>query len=206
MERLEELFSVRPRIRDPKDPVRLEAVRGEIEFRHVTFAYNGRVVLQDINLRIPAGTTVAVVGPTGSGKSTLISLIPRLYDPTYGQVLLDGVDLRRLPLETVRRAVGFVPQDPFLFSDTLRENIAFGIEGDGQRVVEAAEIARLARDVAEFPHGYDTVVGERGVTLSGGQKQRAAIARALARDPKILILDDALASVDAGRKRRSCGG
>jgi ATP-binding cassette subfamily B multidrug efflux pump len=197
MARLEELFSVQPRIRDPKDPVRLEAVRGEIEFRGVTFAYEGRTVLQDIHLRIPAGTTVAVVGPTGSGKSTLVSLIPRLHDPTRGQVLLDGVDLRRLPLETVRRAVGFVPQDPFLFSDTLRENIAFGTEGDGQRVVEAAEIARLARDVAEFPHGYDTVVGERGVTLSGGQKQRAAIARALARDPKILILDDALASVDA---------
>jgi len=197
MERLEEVFRVRPTIADPEDPVHLETVRGEVEFRDVWVWYDGRPVLQGINLRIPAGSVVAIVGPTGSGKSTLLHLIPRLLDATSGQVLLDGVDVRRLPLRTVREAVGLVSQDPFLFSDTLRENIAFGAEGDGTRVVEAAEIARLARDVAAFPHGFETVVGEGGVTLSGGQRQRAALARALARDPRILILDDALSSVDA---------
>ncbi len=198
MERLEEIFRVRPAIRDPEDPVRLDAVRGEIEFRDVWFSYDGEPVLRGISLRIPAGKKVAIVGPTGAGKTTLVSLIPRLMDPTSGHVLLDGVDLRRLPLRTVREAVGFVPQDPFLFSDTLRENIAFGVDAaDGERVVQAAEIARLSRDAAAFPQGYETLVGERGVTLSGGQKQRTALARALARDPRSLVLDDALSNVDA---------
>ncbi|MDR5708863.1 MAG: ABC transporter ATP-binding protein [Armatimonadota bacterium] len=198
MERLEEVFRIRPAIADPEDPVRLETVRGEIEFRDVWVSYDGRPVLRGIRLRIPAGSTVALVGPTGSGKSTLLNLIPRLLLPTSGQVLLDGVDLRRLPLRTVREAVGLVPQDPFLFSDTLRENIAYGADsGDGKRVVEAAQIAHLVQDVNAFPQGFETVVGEQGVTLSGGQRQRAALARALARNPRILILDDALSSVDA---------
>ncbi len=194
MARLEEVLRTRPRIADPQDPVRLPAVRGEVEFQGVWFAYDGQVVLRDVNLRIPAGATVAVVGPTGAGKTTLVSLIPRLVDPTRGRVLLDGVDVRRLPLRTVREAVGFVSQDTFLFSDTLYANIAFG--GDGERVEQAAELARLAQDLGQLPDGYQTVVGERGVTLSGGQRQRTALARALARDPRILILDDALSSVD----------
>jgi ATP-binding cassette subfamily B protein len=140
---------------------------------------------------------VAVVGPTGSGKSTLVSLIARLFDPTEGQVLIDGVDNRRLPLALLRRAIGFVPQEPFLFSETIEQNLGFGLESaDGRRVLAAAEVAQLAAEVAEFPQGYSTMVGERGVTLSGGQKQRATLARALARDPAILILDDALSSVD----------
>ncbi|MDR5682690.1 MAG: ABC transporter ATP-binding protein [Armatimonadota bacterium] len=197
MERLDEIFNTLPRIADPKDPIVLSQPHGEIEFRGVTFAYDGRPVLRGIDLRIPAGSTLAVVGPTGSGKSTLVNLIARLYDPTKGRILLDGYDLRRLALRSLRGAIGFVQQETFLFSDTLRENIAFGLEEpDETRVREAAEISRIARDIQDFPRGYDTVVGERGVTLSGGQKQRTAIARAVARDPRILILDDALSSVD----------
>jgi ATP-binding cassette subfamily B protein len=202
MRRLDAIFNTKPAIADPgargtRAPAAREGLRGEIEFRHVTFSYNGATVLHDITLRIPGGTTVAIVGPTGSGKTTLISLIPRLLDPTTGTVLIDGIDIRLLPLAMLRGSIGVVPQEPFLFSDTLEENLALGIEtGDGQRVREAAEIARLDGDIGDFPLGYQTMVGERGVTLSGGQKQRATLARALARDPAILILDDALSSVD----------
>ena len=204
MRRLDAIFNTKPAIADPgargaraPAPAARGGLRGEIEFRHVTFSYNGATVLHDITLRIPGGTTVAIVGPTGSGKTTLISLIPRLLDPTTGTVLIDGIDIRLLPLAMLRGSIGVVPQEPFLFSDTLVENLALGIEaGDGQRVREAAEIARLDGDIGDFPLGYQTMVGERGVTLSGGQKQRATIARALARDPAILILDDALSSVD----------
>ncbi|MFN3285852.1 MAG: ABC transporter ATP-binding protein [bacterium] len=196
MARLEEVFRAKPRVQDPPAPVILPAVRGDLLFRGVWFAYDGRAVLRDVNLHIPAGRTVALVGPTGAGKSTLVSLVPRLFDPTRGSVLLDGVDLRDLPLRTVRGAVGFVSQDPFLFSDTLYANVALGSEDDG-RVREAFRMARLAKDLDQLPGGWHTLVGERGVTLSGGQRQRAALARALARDPRILILDDALSSVDA---------
>ncbi len=177
------------------------AIEGEIEFRDLTFAYptaeGAPPVLRDINLRVPAGSTLAIVGPTGSGKSTLAGLIARLYDAPAGTLLLDGRPIGEWPLETLRRAIGFVPQDTFLFSETLRENVAFGVEqaAPGQ-VEEAAQIASIAGDVADFPSGYDTLVGERGLTLSGGQKQRTALARALIRDPQILILDDALSSVD----------
>ncbi len=197
MKRLDEVFAQRPRIADAPDARPAQDIGGEIEFRGVTFAYNGAPVLRDINLQIPAGSTMAIVGPLGSGKSTLVNLIPRLFDATQGQVLLDGIDVRRLRLADLRRHVGFVPQDTFLFSETLRENIGYGLEVvDETRVEEASAVARLAGDVADFPHGYDTIVGERGVTLSGGQKQRTAIARAVARNPRILILDDALSSVD----------
>jgi ATP-binding cassette subfamily B protein len=150
-----------------------------------------------VDLKVPAGTTVAVVGPTGAGKSTLVSLIPRLYDAPPGTVLVDGHDVREVPLALLRGTVGFVPQESFLFSDTIRENIGFGVQGseDG-RPEWAAGIAQLAKDVADFPQGYGTFVGERGITLSGGQKQRTALARALATDPRILVLDDTLAAVD----------
>jgi ATP-binding cassette subfamily B protein len=174
-------------------------VAGAVEFRGLTFAYSdGRPVLHDVFLVVPAGTTVAIVGPTGSGKSTLVNLIPRLFDPPPGTLLVDGQDARDLPLATLRGAVGFVPQETFLFSDTLGANVAFGLtEGDGGlKTSWAAEVAQLSGDVRDFPKGYDTFVGERGITLSGGQKQRAALARALATDPRILVLDDALSAVD----------
>jgi len=178
-------------------------VRGRIEFRNLTFAYNGRAVLENVNAVIEPGQTVALVGATGSGKSTLINLLPRLYDPPPGTVLLDGVDVRHIPLHVLRGAIGFVPQEPFLFSDTLAANVAFGptltgLEAKAREPIvhNASAVARLDKDVADFPAGYDTTVGERGITLSGGQKQRTALARAVALDPRILILDDALSAVD----------
>jgi ATP-binding cassette subfamily B protein len=193
----------RPELQAPSNGKAAESLpaggtRGaEIEFRNLSFSYNGKLVLHDINLAIPAGSTLAIVGPTGSGKSTLANLIPRLYDAPPGTLFIDGAEARRLPLETLRRMIGFVPQETFLFSETLRENIAFGVDGaTEEQVRRAAEIAGLAGDIEGFPRGYDTLVGERGITLSGGQKQRAAIARAVLRDPRVLILDDALSSVD----------
>jgi ATP-binding cassette subfamily B protein len=154
-------------------------------------------VLRDINLKIPAGSSLALVGPTGSGKTTLVSLIPRIYDAEPGSVLIDGRPVRRYPLEFLRRNIGFVPQETFLFSETIRENIAFGVENaSDQEVRAAADAANIATDIEEFPDKYLTTVGERGLTLSGGQKQRTAIARALIRNPRVLILDDALSSVD----------
>jgi len=210
MRRLDDIFETRPAIVESPSPAPLDRVRGEIEFRHISFAYDKQPVLFDITLTIPAGATVAIVGPTGSGKTTLVSLIPRLIDPTEGAVLIDGVDARHLSLSTLRGATGFVPQEPFLFSDSLEENLAFGdgetAGGNGQRVRAAAQIAQIARDLEDFPLGYQTVVGERGVTLSGGQKQRATIARALARDPAILILDDALSSVDTSTEEEILQG
>jgi ATP-binding cassette subfamily B protein len=210
MDRLDEILDRRPRITDPPHPIVLDPAVGRIEFRGVTFAYNGAPVLRDITLTIPAGSAVAIVGPTGAGKSTLVHLIPRLFDATEGQVLVDGHDVRMVSLASLRRAIGIVPQETFLFSDTLAENIALGADhgtgADGRAVAAAAAIARIAQDVEEFPRQYDTVVGERGVTLSGGQKQRTAIARALIRDPKILILDDALSSVDASTEQAILAG
>ena len=180
-----------------------------IEFRDLTFSYDGGPpVLEHVSATIEAGQTVALIGLTGSGKSTLVNLIARLYDPPRGTVFLDGVDILDISLADVRSAIGFVPQEPFLFSDTLAANVAFGLDvqrgsaGSGRdadrdtRIREAAAIARLDKDVADFPKGYDTLVGERGITLSGGQKQRTAIARAVAVDPRVLILDDALSAVD----------
>ncbi len=170
---------------------------GDIEFRQLNFSYNSTPVLRDINLRIPAGSSLAIVGPTGSGKTTLVSLIPRIYDAEPGTVLIDGIPLREYPLASLRHNLGFVPQETFLFSETVRENIAFGKENaTDEEVRSAAQAASIAEEIESFPEQYRTLVGERGITLSGGQKQRIAIARAIVRNPRILILDDALSSVD----------
>lgn len=204
--RMLEVLDAEPAINDEQvtDAGRTVRVHGGIELRHLTFAYPGtdRPVLEDVSLRIDPGQTVAFVGATGSGKSTLISLLPRLHQPPPRTVFMDGVDVREIPLERLRGAIGFVPQEPFLFSDTIAENLAFGVsqqtaaDDRGRRLHEAAGIARLDKDVEAFPKGYETGVGERGITLSGGQKQRTALARALMVDPRVLILDDALSAVD----------
>jgi ATP-binding cassette, subfamily B, multidrug efflux pump len=188
------------------------SIRGEIEFRHLTFTYptsrnedgtGGGPVLRDISLHVLEGSTLAIVGPTGSGKSTLAALIARLWDAPPGTLFLDGRSIRDYPLAEVRRAIGYVPQDTFLFSDTLRENIAFGVNTAlEEHILEAAEIASISGEIQSFPQNYDTMVGERGITLSGGQKQRTSIARAVLRQPKILILDDALSSVDTDTEER----
>ena len=203
MGRINEILVEKPEIEDSPEMkaagvgARSTPINGEIEFRGLNFAYNGVPVLHDVNLRIPAGSSLAIVGPTGSGKTTLVSLIPRIYDAAPGSVLIDGKPVRGFALESLRRQIGFVPQETFLFSETVRENIAFGKEdATDKEVREAAEAANIAHDIEEFPEQYQTLVGERGITLSGGQKQRSAIARALIRNPRILILDDALSSVD----------
>jgi ATP-binding cassette subfamily B protein len=184
-------------------------ITGSIVFRNLTFAYDtgGPVILHDINLDVPAGSSLAIVGPTGSGKSTLVSLIPRLFDAAPGQVLIDGIPIREYSLEELRRAIGFVPQETFLFSDSIAQNIAFGRpEATQPEILDAATTAHIATEILEFPRGFDTLVGERGITLSGGQKQRTAIARAVIRNPRILILDDALASVDTYTEERILSG
>jgi ATP-binding cassette subfamily B protein len=197
LERINEILRERPTIAALESAAPLKQVRGELEFRSATVEYGTGRALDGVDLRISAGATVAVVGRTGSGKSTLASLVPRLMDPTSGSVRLDGTDLRDLDPAELRRYIGFVPQETFLFSATVAENIAFGVKGATEAEIRrAAEIAGLAGDIEAFPAGYQTMVGERGITLSGGQKQRAAIARAILRDPRILILDDALSSVD----------
>jgi ATP-binding cassette, subfamily B, multidrug efflux pump len=201
--RIDQILDEKPTINAPPGPRGLAGVRGEIEYRNVSMDYGAGPVLERITLRIPAASTIAVVGHTGSGKSTLVSLIPRLMDPTAGSVLVDGVDLRKLDPSGLRRHIGFVPQETFLFSATIAENIAFGVEDATEgEIRRAAEVAGLAGDIEGFPDGYATVVGERGITLSGGQKQRTAIARAILRDPAILILDDALSSVDTLTEER----
>jgi len=203
LSRINQILYEQPSISAPQNPVAVANARGEIEFRGVTVDYGSGPVLNGIDLRIPAGATVAVVGHTGSGKSTLANLVPRLFDPSEGVVAIDGVDLRSADPEEVRRLIGFVPQETFLFSATVAGNIAFGVAGAGmEQVRRAAEIAGLAGDIEGFPAGYETMVGERGITLSGGQKQRTAIARAILRDPRILILDDALSSVDTLTEER----
>ena len=185
-----------------------EAIQGDIEFRHLTFRYStGPEILHNVSLHIPAGTSLALVGPTGSGKSALVSLIPRLQDADPGMVLIDGRPIRDYPLATLRAAIGFVPQETFLFSTTVQDNIAFGRpEATYEDVLAVAQTAHIGKEILEFPHGFQTVVGERGVTLSGGQKQRSAIARALLREPRILILDDALASVDTYTEEQILAG
>jgi ATP-binding cassette subfamily B multidrug efflux pump len=198
MGRLWTIFDAQPAIDDrlvPPTPV--HELKGEIEFRNLTFAYNGFPILKNINLHIPAGRTIAIVGATGAGKTTLAALVPRLYDAPDGTVLVDGVPVHHVPLNTLRAHIGFVPQETFLFSDSIRENIRFGVPGSSDAEVErAAEVSNILPDILGFPKGFESMVGERGLTLSGGQKQRVAISRAIIRDPRILILDDALSSVD----------
>lgn len=200
--RIADVMDVVPAIRsvpDPHRPVEAEARGGEIEFRGLTFTYFGaeRPAIRDLSLRIEAGRTVALVGRTGAGKSTLLALVPRVFDPPPGTVFLDGVDVRRWDLGPLRSRLAIVPQETFLFSATVAENIAYGVDRAPREAVEqAARVARLDDDVRRFPAGYDAVVGERGITLSGGQRQRAAIARALMRDSPVLLLDDCLSSVD----------
>jgi ATP-binding cassette subfamily B protein len=178
-----------------------------VEFLGVAVEYSSGTALKSVDLRIPAGETVAIVGHTGSGKSTLVSLIPRLLDPTSGSIRMDGTDLRDFDPQDVRRQIGFVPQETFLFSATLAENIAWGVQDATETdIIRAAELAGLGSDIAGFPAGYATVIGERGLTLSGGQKQRVAIARAIIRNPRILILDDALSSVDTLTEERILNG
>jgi ATP-binding cassette subfamily B multidrug efflux pump len=198
-QRLAEILRVVPSIESPAQPVPPIPCRGEIEFRNLTFTYPGadRPALREISLRIPAGHTVGLVGRTGSGKTTLLSLLPRLFDPPPGTVLLDGVDVRRYDLEWLRSQLGIVPQETFLFSATIEENIAYGVErAEPAEIEKAARVAHLDTDVLGFPDGYRTRIGERGITLSGGQRQRAAIARAVLRDPPIVLFDDCLSSVD----------
>ncbi len=210
MGRISEIMEDSPSIQSAEAPVELANARGAIEFRNVSFRYPGteRYVLRDVSFEIEPGQTVAIVGPTGSGKSSIVRLIPRLYDPDEGEVLLDGTPIRRIRLDRLRRLISMVPQEPFLFSETLGSNIAFGLDDghDPTRIEEAAEIAQLAETVRDFPQGYDTQLGERGVNLSGGQKQRATLARALTRDAPVLILDDALSSVDTQTEMRILAG
>jgi len=210
MLRLEAIFAAEPGIDDRQAAASEPPLRGDLAFREVEFAYetprNGHRVLSRISFSLPAGATLAIVGRTGAGKTTLVELIPRLFDVSAGSVAIDGRDVREIPLATLRRAIGFVPQDPFLFSRSVRDNIRFGAPAaDDAAVRHAAEVAALDRDLAELPHGYDTIVGERGITLSGGQKQRVTLARALLVDPALLILDDALSSVDTETERRILG-
>ena len=216
LKRFNAILEAEPAIKDEPEAESQPPIKGKIEFRNLTFAYNGKPVLRDINLTVGQGKTVALVGKTGSGKSTLVSLIPRLLDAPDGTVLIDDVPIRKFSLEQLRKAIGFVPQETFLFSNTLAKNIAFGVDentngqpsedktnGNSQNasnrhisVEKAAAIAGLAEDVKDFPGKYEQLVGERGITLSGGQKQRTAIARAVMRNPRVLILDDALSAVD----------
>ncbi len=220
MERIQSILSEKPEITDAGVPATgaPRAIVGDIEFRDLNFSYgktlhslessNGahhgdQFVLKNVNLVVPAGTSLAIVGPTGSGKSTLVSLIPRIYDATDGSVLIDGRPIREYPLQVLRSNIGFVPQETFLFSDSIRDNIAFGVQhATDEQIRRAAEAASIADDIEGFPEGYRTLVGERGITLSGGQKQRTAIARAVIRNPRILVLDDALASVDTHTEDR----
>lgn len=197
--RIQEIMNATTEIVDAEDAIDVAEVKGEIDFSHLSFKHLGQSeeVLKDIHLHVPAGTTLAIIGRTGNGKSTLVNLLLRLYKTEPGMILIDGNDINKLPLKTLRENIAYVPQDNFLFSDTLKENIAFGVKSkDINAVIKAAEAACIHDNIIEFPDSYDTVVGERGVTLSGGQKQRSSIARALMKDAPILILDDSLSAVD----------
>ena len=208
--RIDELLRAEPAIDDRIADTSLgpdTVLNGEIEFRGLNFSYGDTQVLRDVSLHIPAGSSLAIVGPTGSGKTTLVNLLSRMYEAPEGSLLIDGRPVREFPLAVLRRNIGMVPQETFLFSETIRENLSFGAPSAGaDAMLQAAEAAHIRKEFEEFPKGYETMVGERGVTLSGGQKQRSAIARALLRRPPILILDDALASVDTYTEERILGG
>jgi ATP-binding cassette, subfamily B, multidrug efflux pump len=207
LKRINEMMREKPTVRSPDNPVPLGNTRSSIRIDNASVLFGDRAALDEVDLSIREGETVAIVGHTGSGKSTLVSLIPRLFDPTSGAVELGGIDLRQFDPEQLRRSIGFVPQETFLFSATLAENIAWGVpDAPRERIDWAAELAGLGPDIGSFPKGLDTVIGERGLTLSGGQKQRVAIARAVLRDPRILILDDALSSVDTITEERILAG
>ncbi|MBM3265110.1 MAG: ABC transporter ATP-binding protein, partial [candidate division Zixibacteria bacterium] len=196
MKRIDEILDTVPDIQNTQDASTLP-VEGHIRFCGVSLSYNGAPALKDIDLDIPAGSTLALVGRVGAGKTSIARLIPRLVDATQGHVLIDGRPVETYDLQTLRASIGYVPQDTFLFSDTLHENVAFGLDAAVPEQVEwASAVSQLSNDLADFPEGMETVMGERGVTLSGGQKQRTALARAVIRQPRILILDDAMASVD----------
>jgi ATP-binding cassette subfamily B protein len=208
--RIDELLQAEPTINDSAADLTVpadQALAGQIEFRDLNFSYGETPVLHNISLKVPAGSSLAIVGPTGSGKSTLVSLLSRMHEAAPGTLFVDGRPVRDYPLAVLRRNIGMVPQETFLFSETIRENLRFGVpDASEEELMEAAEAAHIRQEFAEFPEGLETMVGERGVTLSGGQKQRAAIARALLRRPAILILDDALASVDTYTEERILGG
>ncbi|HET6262296.1 MAG TPA: ABC transporter ATP-binding protein, partial [Chloroflexia bacterium] len=197
MGRIRELMCHRAKVADSDQTVPIETIRGEIEFDHVTLSYDKRKVLDDISFHASAGTTLAIVGSTGVGKTSIVNLIARVHEAQEGRVLVDGVDVQHIPLSILRRSIGYVPQDTFLFSTSLSENVSFGVdEPEPALVAQSVQVARLSNDLDQFPDGIETVIGERGVTLSGGQKQRTALARAVMRAPSILILDDSLSSID----------
>ncbi|HYP41242.1 MAG TPA: ABC transporter ATP-binding protein [Chloroflexia bacterium] len=197
MGRIRELMSHRAKVADSDQTVPLETIKGEIEFDHVTLSYDKRKVLDDISFHASAGTTLAIVGSTGVGKTSIVNLIARVHEAQEGRVMVDGVDVQHIPLAMLRRNIGYVPQDTFLFSTSLSENVSFGVdEPEPALVAQSVQVARLSNDLDQFPDGIETVIGERGVTLSGGQKQRTALARAVMRAPAILILDDSLSSID----------
>jgi ATP-binding cassette subfamily B multidrug efflux pump len=197
MHRIRELMGQRARIADSERTLPIETINGDIHFDHVSLRYDKKKVLDDVSFHAPAGSTLAIVGATGAGKTSIVNLITRVYEAQEGHVLVDGNDVRRIPLAVLRRNIGYVPQDTFLFSTSLSENVAFGVEDpDPVMIGMAVETARLSNDLDQFPEGISTIIGERGVTLSGGQKQRTALSRAIMRDPRILILDDALSSID----------
>lgn len=198
--RINAIFTIEPEIRDSRDTdYSIQKLKGDIEFRNVSFRYSDKLsfVLKDINIKIPAGTNLAIIGHTGCGKTTLINLILRLYETTQGEILIDGKNIKTIPLKVLRREISYVPQETFLFSDTIKNNIAYGLDKIEDTIIQQAiDIAGLRTDIESFPSGLDTVIGERGITLSGGQKQRTAIARAVAKNSNILILDDCLSAVD----------
>jgi ATP-binding cassette subfamily B protein len=197
MQRISEIMYRKPLIANDGHTLPKAHIDGDIEFRDVSVSYGDNEVLHGVSFRVPKGTTTAIVGRTGSGKSALVSLIPRILEVDSGQVLIDGLDVRRIPLEVLRKSVGYASQDTFLFSTSLAENVSFGVETPTPEILQhAIEVSRLEKDLEQFPNGLETVIGERGVSLSGGQKQRTSLARAVARDPEILILDDAMSSVD----------
>jgi ATP-binding cassette subfamily B protein len=206
MQRLQKIFDIVPEIKNESHTDwRITSLEGEIEFRGVTFRYRPELepAVNNVSLTIPRNSTLAIIGRTGSGKSSLVGLIPRLYDVTEGSIFIDGKDIRQIPLETLRASIGMVTQEAFLFSESIAENIAFGADSEKLELVEnAAKAADIYDNIVDFPHGFETMLGERGITLSGGQKQRTAIARAIARNPKILILDDAMSAVDTATEER----